>query len=527
MEFQLSEIFDLEKLRELMESFYKVSGVSSGLVDLEGNILIQTGWRDVCIEFHRQGALSKVFCKESDRKILSGIDIENKGQYQVHKCKNGLYFTASPIRIRGIHIGNFMFGQFFLETPSSEEFRQRAQQYGFEEEVYLAAVERVPVYDLEKLDGIIHHFQNFSHVLGEMRLSQLDLIETKKRDVMQAKNQLKLVFDYITNIPVQIYNLEGKILYWNPASEDLFGWKSSEALGKTLDKLIFNKKTNQEFIETLIKIEQGQSERPREWICKDREGNEKTLYSTIVPIFVENKKEFVRIDIDITERKRFEKEFARLDRLNLVGEMAASISHEVRNPMTTVRGFLQVLSEKQETLAYRDYYDLMIQELDRANSIITEFLSLAKNKPIRRKKVSLNQIILALKPLIEANSLIFNQNIEITTKRTPKLRLDEKEIRQLILNLTRNAMEAMDPGGHLVIETYCEEHYVVLCVRDDGPGIDPHVLEKIGTPFITTKPSGTGLGLAVCYSIALRHEAIIEVDTGMDGTTFLIKFKRP
>lgn len=529
MDYQLSEIFDLEKLKELMESFYKVSGVSSGVADREGNILFQTGWRDICIEFHRQGQISKALCDQSDRTILSGIKLvtEEEKPYLVHKCINGLYFAVSPIRLRGVHLANFMFGQFFIETPNKEEFIQRAIQYGFSEIDYLAAVDRVPIYDLDKLDSIIVHFQHFSEVLGEMGLNRLELLDAKRREVLQAKNQLKVVFDNITNISVQIYNLQGKVLYWNPSSEVLYGWKANEALGKTLDKLILDKKTHQEFLDQLAEIAQGNTPKPKEWICKDQAGNEKFVYTTIVPVSVEEKSEFICINLDITERKLFEKEIARLDRLDLVGEMAASISHEVRNPMTTVRGFLQVLSEKNECQPYRDYYELMIQELDRANSIITEFLSLAKNKPIKREKVNLDHIIQALKPLIEANALIFNQNVYITTKRTPKLRLDEKEIRQLILNLIRNAMEAMDPGGHLTIQTYCEDEHVILSVGDNGPGIDATVLDKIGTPFTTTKPSGTGLGLAVCYSIALRHEAVIEVITGKDGTTFLVKFKRP
>lgn len=105
----------------------------------------------------------------------------------------------------------------------------------------------------------------------------------------------------------------------------------------------------------------------------------------------------------------------------------------------------------------------------------------------------------------------------------PMESLDYK--RQLILNLVRNGLEAMSPGGHLKINTSAENDEVVLAVRDYGKGINPDVLEKIGTPFYTTKESGTGLGLAVCYSIAARHDATINVETGPDGTTFFVRFK--
>jgi PAS domain S-box-containing protein len=528
MDYQLSEIFDLEKFKELMESFHKVSGVSSGVVDHEGSILIKTGWQDICTQFHRRGPVSQLLCNESDRTILAAIHQINSGEKQfiVHKCINGLYFAVSPIEIRGIHLGNFMFGQFFIEAPDLQEFSLRAKQLGFPEKDYFDALKQVPVFDIEKLESIIRHFRQFAEVLGEMGLNRIELLEAKRKEVLQAKNQLKMVLNNLSNIGVRICDSRGKVLYWNLASTDFYGWKEYEALGKSLDKLILDKKSFSEFLEIIKELAQGNVVKPKEWVCKGKEGNERIVFSTIIPIWSMGEEEFICLDIDTTERKLFEKELARLDRLNLVGELAASISHEVRNPMTTVRGFLQVLSEKPECQPYHDYYELMIQELDRANSIITEFLSLAKNKPIQLKRINLNQILHVIKPLIEANAMMFNQSIEIVSKRTPKLKLDEKEIRQLILNLVRNAMEAMEAGGRVTIKTYCEDEKVILSVGDNGPGIDPTILDKLGTPFITTKTSGTGLGLPVCYSIALRHEAMIEVKSSKAGTTFLVKFKR-
>ena len=103
--------------------------------------------------------------------------------------------------------------------------------------------------------------------------------------------------------------------------------------------------------------------------------------------------------------------------------------------------------------------------------------------------------------------------------------LDEKEIRQLILNLVRNGLEAMQPGGTLTLRTFKENGDIVF-PSGSRKGIEPKVLEKIGTPFFTTKDNGTGLGLALCYSIATRHNAKIEIDTNDRGTTFFVKFKQ-
>ncbi|MHB1126144.1 MAG: ATP-binding protein [Bacillota bacterium] len=103
--------------------------------------------------------------------------------------------------------------------------------------------------------------------------------------------------------------------------------------------------------------------------------------------------------------------------------------------------------------------------------------------------------------------------------------MDDKEIRQLIINLARNGLEAMPPGGVLTIRTYLEGKEVVLAVEDRGKGISSEVMNKIGTPFFTTKDNGTGLGLAICYSIASRHNATLKIETSPEGSAFFVRFE--
>ena len=229
---------------------------------------------------------------------------------------------------------------------------------------------------------------------------------------------------------------------------------------------------------------------------------------------------------DITEKKKYEKELRRLSNLDLIGQMAAGISHEIRNPMTTVRGFLQLFKKEDEFEKHNYYFNLMIEELDRANSIISEFLSMGNTRTSDLQMLDLNSIIHDITPLIKIDTFNQNQLIQFDTKDIPKLLLNRNEIRQLIINLYRNGLEAMSKGKILTISTYNEdENFVVLAVRDQGEGIKPEVLEKLGTPFYTTKVNGTGLGLGICYAIAARHNAKIEIQTGSKGTTFFIKFK--
>lgn len=234
---------------------------------------------------------------------------------------------------------------------------------------------------------------------------------------------------------------------------------------------------------------------------------------------------------DVTElmaatRKLSESEAAmvRLDRLNLVGEMAAGIGHEIRNPITAVRGYLQMFQNKERYAEHREQFGTMIEELDRANLIISEYLSLAKNKKVELKEDSLNRVLNALYPLLRAEAFQTGHKLELDLGDIPVILFDEKEIRQLVLNLVRNGLEAMAAGGVITISTGLEYGKAVLAVRDSGPGIPHEVMRRLGTPFVTTKENGSGLGLAVCYRIADRHGARMEVNTSPQGTTIRIIF---
>ncbi|WP_368904988.1 GAF domain-containing sensor histidine kinase [Bacillus wiedmannii] len=228
---------------------------------------------------------------------------------------------------------------------------------------------------------------------------------------------------------------------------------------------------------------------------------------------------------NITEKKQYEQELKRLSNIDLIGQMAAGISHEIRNPMTTVRGFLQLLKEEPTYEKHNKHFNLMIEELDRANSIITEFLSIGNTKKSDLQMLDLNTIIHDITPLIKIDTHNQNKYIQVDTTDIPELLLNRNEIRQLLMNLYRNGLEAMSTGKTLTISTYKEgRNCVVLAVRDQGKGIRPEVLEKLGTPFYTTKDNGTGLGLGICYAIAARHNAKIEIQTGSEGTTFFVKF---
>ncbi|PWW05168.1 PAS domain S-box-containing protein [Paenibacillus cellulosilyticus] len=223
---------------------------------------------------------------------------------------------------------------------------------------------------------------------------------------------------------------------------------------------------------------------------------------------------------DISERIHLEREMVRLDRLNLTGEMAAGIVHELRNPMTTIRGFLQLSKNRPSN----EYNDIMIEELDRVHDIVTEFLSVGSSTPASHQQKQINTVIETLFPLIQSKAITGNHEIALELGECPAFDMNEKELRQLILNLVLNGLDAMRSAGTIIIQTYSDEKEVVLAVKDQGTGIPAEFLDKLGTPFFSTKSNGTGLGLSVCYGIAARHNAIIKVHTSEQGTTFFVHF---
>ncbi|MBY9079863.1 PAS domain S-box protein [Paenibacillus sp. HN-1] len=226
---------------------------------------------------------------------------------------------------------------------------------------------------------------------------------------------------------------------------------------------------------------------------------------------------------DMTEEEKIRSELSHVERLSLVGQMAAGITHEIRNPMAVVRGFLQLMHEKCPP-DMESYFQIVMEELDRANGIINDFLSLARSGLPTKEDVNLHVLLDELAPLLWADANLRGQSVELKLcESLPALRLNSKEIKQVILNLGRNGMEAMQPKGVLTLETRCALGRAELLVRDTGSGMTETELGKLFTPFFTTKEQGTGLGLPLCLSIIERHGGTITVESAPGaGTVFTV-----
>ncbi|MFC0211780.1 ATP-binding protein [Paenibacillus chartarius] len=232
---------------------------------------------------------------------------------------------------------------------------------------------------------------------------------------------------------------------------------------------------------------------------------------------------------DISELEKLKQEIGQMERLDLVGQMAASITHEIRNPLAVVQGFIQLLNERESKAAApapnQRYYDMILDELGRANEIISDFLSLAQNRIVEMESRNLNALIESVYPMIQAEGNLYGITARLELNDTvPDVQMNEKEIKQLLLNLVRNGIEAMQPNGTLTIRTAAlERGGAALSVSDTGTGIPEDIRQRMFEPFFTSKERGTGLGLPVCYSIVQKHRGTIDVHSEPGrGTTFTV-----
>ncbi|MBP1760636.1 MAG: domain S-box [Firmicutes bacterium] len=345
-------------------------------------------------------------------------------------------------------------------------------------------------------------------------------------DLVQSEDRFYKIFNLNPDMIAIINMKDDTYIEINQAALDVYGFTREEVIGRNAVQIMTIEPDNSSYHHFIEQLKLVGIVKNFELTTRSKTGKIIKIMISSVLINLDGKQCRLSILKDISERKRYEKEIARLDRLNLVGKMAASIGHEIRNPMTSVRGFLQMFSAQENSEEKKIYYDLMIEELDRANAIITEFLNLAKDKTADLRPQSLGLIIARIRPMIEAEALMRDKHVRIIEGNDIQLLLDENEIRQMVLNLVRNGLDAMSSGGTVTIITEETEREVILCIADQGCGIDSDIIELIGTPFVSSKDNGVGLGMAVCYSIAARHGARIEFETGSEGTAFRIYFPK-
>lgn len=223
-------------------------------------------------------------------------------------------------------------------------------------------------------------------------------------------------------------------------------------------------------------------------------------------------------------------ESLQMERLSCASQMAASIAHEVRNPLTSIKGFIQLIMRKPDRPAPPSYLEVIAAEIERIEKLVTEFQLLARPiKPAIFRPVNMVRVVKDVVMLMEGQA--FNKKIELTFEDQLDNHLsaifhtqgDQAQLKQVFINLLRNAIEAVDEAGRINVNLTLRDSMIAVTIKDNGMGMPQEVLLKLGTPFYTTKTNGTGLGLSVCFNIIESHGGKIEV-TSQEGreTTFTV-----
>lgn len=232
---------------------------------------------------------------------------------------------------------------------------------------------------------------------------------------------------------------------------------------------------------------------------------------------------------NITHIKQIELRLARSEKLKAIGELAAGTAHEIRNPLTTVRGFVQIISNKINKMGineFNSHVQLVLHEIDRVNKIISSFLNLAKPQKKKVELLNLNDLLNDVMFLLENEALRKEINISlIIDEAIPPIKGDRDELEQVFLNIVNNAFQAMPAHSCFTIKAFMSNDMsnVIIDFIDTGEGIPEELLSKIFDPFFSTKPEGTGLGLAISNRIINDHHGELKVHSRVgEGTTFTI-----
>ena len=316
----------------------------------------------------------------------------------------------------------------------------------------------------------------------------------------------------------------GKVTALNPAGEAMLGITATDVIGRPYESLF---KPDGRFASPLL--DTLKTGRHHVGVTLDFPGTKQTLHLTVSSSLLRDSHGdaigAVVVLKDLTEQQRLRTQVMRADRLAALGELVAGLAHEVRNPLTSIRGFMQFLESSDDVAEWQRYAPLIVRQVDSLNRLVTELLEFGRPRPPAFRPVQLNDLIREVSLLAGRKS-----NARIALHLAPDLPLveaDGEALKQVMLNLIINAIQATSETGGITITTAstaqdCRD--VIVTVADDGEGIAPENLDKVFDPFFSTKPQGTGLGLAMAHRIVDVHHGTITIANRLQsGTTVTLR----
>lgn len=374
-------------------------------------------------------------------------------------------------------------------------------------------VYKIPVFDDM---GNRKNLLVFGREITDQVMSHEKLQESESRYRLLAENSTDMI---------STHNVKGEMRYVSPACEHLLGYTPNEMLAKKAFAL-FHPRDVRRALKAHKQLIDGEEIGTFQFRMKRKDGGYRWVESTCQAIKNEETGqviEIIGVTRDISERLEAEDMLRKSDKLSIVGQLAASVAHEIRNPLTALKGFIQLFQSKGITDPEK-YYGIMLDELNRIEQIITELLILAKPQSKVIEKKDITDLIHYVKELLGRQALVHNVHIVCDLDdQLPSIDCVENELKQVFINLVKNAIEAMPDGGIIHIDVVKHEKWLEISIQDQGCGISPESLSKLGEPFFSTKEKGTGLGLMTSYKIIKEHHGKIDIDskTGL-GTTVKI-----
>ncbi len=396
---------------------------------------------------------------------------------------------------------------------------------------FFEQLERPPIMEYNQLSIftflLIVILFTFLHTFYFSRLWQQmqDRNKSMEEALISREGYLNLFFETAKDA-MAVFDKENRVIAINPAFEELYGWSAEDSYGKKIKPYPAEKEEIADL--QALELLKGKSFTLLDTVDMKRDGTKFHAQITLSPIFDKQQKVIATsvISRDITYQKESEQLILQSEKLKLAGEIAAGVAHEIRNPMTVISGFIQIM-QQDPAHPYPRYTELIHSELERINLIISEFLVLAKPQASVAKEYSLrellNNITLLFSSEFNLKGIVFTESW--ISDRDYLLCGEEHSLKQVFINLFKNAAESIKPVGNIELSvSLSEEKMVSIKIADSGSGISPDSLKRIYEPFYTTKENGTGLGLLISQKIIQDHGGILNISSEVGkGTTAEVK----
>ncbi|KIL44079.1 histidine kinase [Jeotgalibacillus alimentarius] len=318
---------------------------------------------------------------------------------------------------------------------------------------------------------------------------------------------------------------EGRWIRTNDFGLELYGLKGKHYIGKTDGELgDVNPFFKEAFDYCVMTDEQtwqkGTTDRSEESFYVES-GEYKSFDVIKVPIFHKDgsRKALITIGRDISQQKAAEEQLLRREKLSVAGELASGIAHEIKNPLTSLKGYVQLMKENGPLSDER--VELMASEIDRIQSITEELLVLSKPELKKQEQFSICDSVEYVINFMKHQAAARNIDIEVNRLQAKDRYVygDRNQIVQVFINLIKNSIEAIESEGEILIKPAIENKMIQIEIRDSGPGIPEEMFDKISEPFYTTKEKGMGLGLTICHRIVQAHGGILTFENLSEGGT--------